>query len=97
MLNDFYRMVPELFGEATCTYNMHPLYHVVSYVRLLGPLSAFCTNSKNGQLKHMYHGIGSVLEQLLLTLILHDTTIVTLSMTQHENMTVMQYFSKFWI
>ena len=30
MLNEFYNMVPELYGEASCysTYSMHQLYHV---------------------------------------------------------------------
>lgn len=67
MLNEFYDMVvPDLYGDITCTYNMHQLYHVAHYVNLLGPLwtqSAFCTESKNGLLKHMYHGIGNILEQ----------------------------------
>ena len=95
MLSDFYGMVPELYGEATCTYNMHQLYHVASYVRLLGPLwthSAFCTESKNGQLKHMYHGKGSILEQLLFNIDITQTLqLLHSSLTQHENMTVMQY------
>ena len=38
MLNEFYNIVTELYGEATCTYNMHQLYHIANYVKLLGPL-----------------------------------------------------------
>ena len=94
MLNEFYNMVPELYGKASCTYNMHQLYHVANYVKLLGPLwthSAFCTESKNGQLKHMYHGKGSVLEQLLFNIDIPQTLqLLHSSLAQHENMTVMQ-------
>ena len=34
--NEFYEMVPDLYGDKTCTYIMHQLNHVANYVRLLG-------------------------------------------------------------
>ena len=95
MLNEFNNMVPELYGEASCTYNMHQLHYVANYASLLGPLwthSAFCTESKNGQLKHMYHGKGSVLQQLLFNIDITQTLqLLHSSLAQHKNMTVMQY------
>ena len=38
MLNDFYLLVPELYGESACTHNVHLLSHICKYVRLWGPL-----------------------------------------------------------
>ena len=97
MLNEFYDMVPDLYGDKTCTYNMHQLNHVANYVRLLGPLwthSAFCTESKNGLLKHMYHGKGNVLEQLVFNIDITQTLqFLHSSLAQHENMTVMHYLN----
>ena len=39
MLNEFYVMMPELYGESSCTSNVHSLYHLAMYVRQLGILS----------------------------------------------------------
>lgn len=68
MLNDFYALVPELYGEAACTHNVHLLSHLCKYVRLWGPLwthSLFGFESKNGQLKHLFHGKQNIFQQLL--------------------------------
>ena len=38
MLTDFYCLMPELYGESSCTHNCHLLSHLAKYVRLWGPL-----------------------------------------------------------
>lgn len=50
MLMDFYKLLPELYGESSCTANAHLL---TKYVRLWGPLWTY-----NGQLKNLFHGKG---------------------------------------
>ncbi len=61
-------MLPELYGESSCTANAHLLCHLVKYVRLWGPLwthSALGFESKNGMLKHLFHGKNDILHQIL--------------------------------
>ena len=68
MLRDFYVLLPDLYGDTSCTANAHLLSHLCKYVRLWGPLwthSAFGFESKNGQLKHLFHGKSNVVNQLL--------------------------------
>ncbi len=68
MLIDFCVLLPELYGEASCTANAHLLSHLPKYVRLWGPLwthSAFGFESKNGHLKHLFHGKSDIIHQLL--------------------------------
>ena len=38
MLNDFYRMLPELYGNKSCTLNALLIIHLCHYVRVWGPL-----------------------------------------------------------
>lgn len=50
-------LLPELYGETSCTSNAHLLLHLTKYVRLRGPLwthSAFGFENKNCQFKHLY-------------------------------------------
>ena len=68
MLADFHNLLPELYGESSCTANAHLLTHLTKYVRLWGPLwthSAFGFENKNGQLKHLFHGKSDIVNQLL--------------------------------
>ena len=68
MLRDFCILLPELYGETSCTANAHLLSHLAKYVRLWGPLwthSAFGFENKNGQLKHLFHGKSDIINQLL--------------------------------
>lgn len=68
MLSDFYHLMPELYGESSCTHNCHLLSHLAKYVRLWGPLwthSAFGFENKNGCLKHLFHGKTDIIHQLL--------------------------------
>ena len=54
MIKDFYLLLPELYGESSCTANAHLLSHLPKYVRLWGPLwttSAFGFENKNGTAK----------------------------------------------
>ena len=68
MIKDFYLLLPELYGESSCTANAHLLSHLPKYVRLWGPLwttSAFGFENKNGRLKHLFHGNSDIIHQLL--------------------------------
>ena len=38
MLIDFCLLLPDLYGESSCTANAHSLLHLAKYVRLWGPL-----------------------------------------------------------
>ena len=38
MLIDFNLLMPELYGESSCTHDVHLLSHLGKYVRLWGPL-----------------------------------------------------------
>jgi len=68
MLKDFNNLMPELYGEGSCTHNCHLLSHLTKYVRLWGPLwthSAFGYESKNGNIKYLIHGKNEVVHQLI--------------------------------
>ena len=68
MLVDFCMLLPDLYGESSCTANAHLLLHLAKYVRLWGPLwthSSFGFESKNGRLKHLFHGNSNIVPQLL--------------------------------
>lgn len=85
MLVDFCILLPELYGERSCTANAHLLTHLAHYVRLWGPLwthSAFAFESKSGHLKHLFHGKSNIIHQLLFNV---DVT-YTLQ-TVHEHLT----------
>lgn len=59
MLLDFYKLIPELYGDTYCTHNIHLLSHLCKYVKLWDPLwthSVFRYENKNGQIKHLFHG-----------------------------------------
>ena len=67
MLNDFYHMLPELYGPNSCTLNAHSLTHLTKYVRLWGPLwvqSLFGFESMNGHIVSMIHSRRKIAEQL---------------------------------
>ena len=69
MMDDFVQLLPELYGERSCTANAYSLTHLTKYVRLWGPLwthSAFGFESKNGRLKHLFHSHSSIVDQLVL-------------------------------
>jgi len=68
MLIDFYKLLPELYGENSCTHCTHLLFHLTKFVRLWGPLfthSTFHFEHKHGQLKHLFHGKTQIINQLL--------------------------------
>lgn len=71
MIVDYYVLLPDLYGEASCTANAHLLSHLTKFVRLWGPLwtqSAFGFESKNGQLKHLFHSKTEIHHQLLFSI-----------------------------
>jgi len=68
MIIDFYKLLPELYGQNSCTHNAHLLFHLPRFVRLWGPLwthSTFDFEHKHGQLKHLFHGKNQIIKQLL--------------------------------
>lgn len=71
MLSDFYKMLPELYGDRCCTLNAHCLSHLATFVRLWGPLwthSLFGFESMNGHITNMIHSKRKVAEQLLFSI-----------------------------
>ncbi len=67
MLQLHYRMYPQLYSERHCTWNVHDLIHIVSHVRLWGPLwgfSMFGYENMNGFVKETFHGTRKILGQL---------------------------------
>lgn len=67
MLKDFHKLLPELYGENSCTLNAHSLTHLTLYVKLWGPLwthSLFGFESFNGHITSMIHSKYRVAEQL---------------------------------
>ena len=76
MLCDFVTLLPELYGERSCTANAHLLIHLPKYVRLWGPLwthSAFGFESKNGHLKYLFHSRVNIIDQLVFNLDVQQT------------------------
>ena len=68
MIKDFLKLLPELYGERSCTANSHALEHIPQFIRHWGPLwthSAFGFESKNGHLKNTIHGKCHALDQLV--------------------------------
>lgn len=58
MLNDYYKFLPELYGNKSCTLNAHSLIHLAAYVRKWGPLwthSLFGFENLNGHIISMVH------------------------------------------
>ena len=71
MLDDFYLLLPELYGNQICVLNMHLLSHMVNFVRLWGPLwthSAFRFESMNGHITGMIHSRYNIAKQLLFSI-----------------------------
>ena len=68
MILNFYKLLPELYGDSSYTHNAHLLCHLIKFVRLWGPLwthSAFDFENKHGHLKHLFHGKNHIVKQLL--------------------------------
>jgi len=58
MLQDFYQLLPELYGETSCTLNAHSLTHLAMFVKLWGPLwthSLFGYENMNGHITSLIH------------------------------------------
>ena len=67
MINNFYLLAPELYGDTFCRPNMHALSHLCDYVRWWGPLwthSSFGFESLNGHLHRLFHGRAQVIDQM---------------------------------
>ena len=96
MLTDFYRLMPELYGETSCTHNSHLLSQ---YVRLWGPLwthSTFGFESKNGHLKHIFHGKTDIVHQVLFnTDVSYTLQHVHSKLVEIESEQTIQYLDQF--
>lgn len=76
MICDFVGLLPELYGNKSCTANSHSLTHLTKYVRLWGPLwthSAFGFESHNGSLKHLFHSWSNIVDQLVFNVEVQQT------------------------
>jgi len=98
MITDFHALLPELYGEASCTHNAHLLSHLPRFVRLWGPLwthSTFDFESKHNQLKHLFHGKHHIVQQLLFNVDI-DITLQLLfpRLLQTETDNTMTYLSR---
>ena len=96
MLSDFVALLPELYGERSCTINTHLLTHLAKYVRLWGPLwthSAFGFESKNG---HRFHSRSAILDQLVFNMDVQQTLKLIHPMLQEhkseETLEILQSF-----
>ena len=66
-LNAFYKLLPTLYGEISCSANMHALIHLPKCVARFGPLWAFSMfgqESFHSELKRRIHGTRNVLPQI---------------------------------
>ena len=76
LLKDYYALLPELYGDTSCTLNAHCLTHLTTYVRLWGPLwthSLFGFESYNGHLTSMIHSKYRIAEQLSFSIEVSET------------------------
>lgn len=67
-LRIFYKLIPDLCGDAACTANVHSLIYVTKFVKLWGPLwthSLFGFENMNGHVRRLFHGSRQVLDQLV--------------------------------
>ena len=67
LLQTFHELLPELYGQRSCTANAHCLTHMPRFVRLWGPLwthSAFGFESMNGHIHRMFHSRSNIVDQL---------------------------------
>ena len=97
MLQDYYIMLPELYGPKCCTLNAHLLTHLTSYVRRWGPLwthSLFGFESMNGHLTSMIHSTRKVGEQLSFSIdVCHVLGSLADRLFEVENDQVLQFLS----
>ncbi|XP_073255018.1 uncharacterized protein [Porites lutea] len=67
LLDNFCKLMPELYGEGSQTHNFHLLRHLTFFVQLFGPLwvySCFRFEALNGFLATMIHGTQHISSQI---------------------------------
>ena len=99
MLCDFMALLPELYGEHSCTMNAHLLTHLAKYVRLWGPLwthSAVGFENKNSHLKYLFHSRSDFVDQLVFNMDVQQTLQLIQPILQEqesdETLKLLQYF-----
>ncbi len=97
MLQSFHQLLPELYGEASCTANAHCLTHTAKFVRLWGPLwthSAFGFESMNGHLKSLFHSRYKIYDQLVFSLeVNHALQQLCPVLAEHESEATLSYLT----
>ena len=97
MLQDFVNMLPELYGEKSCTATSHLLCHIVKYIRLWGLLwthSAFGFESFNGHLQYLCYSKTNIIDQLVFNVDIQQTLQLLLpSLAKHESSDILQPLS----
>ena len=96
MLCDFVALLPELYGEKSCTANSHLLTHLPKYVRLWGPLwthSGFGFESKNGRIKHLFHSRSNIVDQLFFNIDVQQTLQLLHPVLQQESAEFLSFYS----
>ena len=98
MLGDFCKLLPELYGDESCTSNAHLLLHLPKYVHLWGPLwthSAFGFENKNGHLKRFFHGRGNIVPQLMFNMdVAYTLQLVHHNLAQIESSETIAFLDK---
>ena len=98
MLGDFCKLLPELYGDESCTSNAHLLLHLPKYVCLWGPLwthSTFGFENKNGHLKRLFHSRGNIVPQLMFNVdVAYTLQLVHHKLAQIESSETMAFLSK---
>lgn len=95
MLLAFYELLPELYGNTSCTLNAHLLIHLTKYVRLWGPLwthSAFGFESLNGKITGMIHSKHKIADQLCYSIEVSNTlALLTEKLGEIESQQTLDY------
>ena len=97
MIDTFCKLLPELYGNGSCTANAHCLTHMTKYVRLWGPLwthSAFGFESMNGHLTGTFHSRTQIHDQLVFSVQVNQALQQLSSyLTDHEDEKTLAFLS----
>ena len=98
MLNDFYRMLPELYGNKSCTLNALLIIHLCHYVRVWGPLwthTLFGFENFNGHITSIMHSKRKLAEQLLFSIAIFCQTIGNIAdiLVEKEDEATLSFFA----
>ena len=98
LLQCFYQLMPDLYGDESCKMNIHYLVHLSSFVRMWGPLwvySCFGFENMNGHLKKKFHGTRQILGQLVFTVKTQQSLALKHKLLHGENHMVMDFLGRY--